>query len=199
MAKYQTRSETGRFKMLWTYCHRLHDSTASDDTIVTQVAGHSRSHYVYADVRSFGRLAVFAVAGCLLAGCGNDASDAVLISRHCWVDTINSVLTDDITVERGSVKFTGWAADSSSGSTPEKAYLQLLNSRGNLVSTHFIAKRYERPDVVEVNKQPGYSKSGFEISIDLANTQPGTYGVSIAMKRDGASLVCESSKKITLK
>lgn len=139
------------------------------------------------------------LAAVMLVGCGDKPADAVLISRHCWIDSVNAAATEEISVDRGPLKITGWVADSTSGVAPEKANLQLLNTKGNIVSSHLIVTRIERPDVVEVNKQPGYAKSGFEITVDLTKTPPANYALSLAMQREGASLVCESSKKIVLK
>jgi hypothetical protein len=133
-----------------------------------------------------------------MVGCEDKVANAVLISRHCWIDSVNGAQTEEVGVPRGPLKIMGWSADSTSGDTPVKATLQLLSPQGNIVSAHAIDTRIERPDVVEVQKQVGYAKSGFLITIDLTKTPPGTYAMSLAMQRDGASIVCESSKKITL-
>ncbi len=141
------------------------------------------------------------VAGMSLTACSGKPADAVLMSKHCWIETINGQGGNSVQATQGPLTIGGWAADSTTGRVPEIMALQMLDTKGNAVSIYPIEKRLARPDVALVLKQPGYDKSGFDVVINStkADLLAGEYGVSIAMRRDSAVIVCESTKKILIK
>lgn len=139
--------------------------------------------------------------GACIAACSGKPADAVLISKDCWVDSINGQNSNIVQVRQEPLTIIGWAADSTTGRAPEKLALQILDKTGNVVYIYPIEKRSARPDVASVYKQPGYHKSGFDVVINSTKVDlmAGEYGVSIAMRRDSAVVVCESTKKILIK
>ena len=48
------------------------------------------------------------LAGAILAGCSAKPDDALLVSKDCWVDTINGKADNLVQVERGPLEISGW-------------------------------------------------------------------------------------------
>lgn len=138
--------------------------------------------------------------GCLISGCSGQAVGPVLVSKHCWIESINGQGVDSVQVTPGEVKVGGWAADSTTGQVPEKIALQLLDSKGNAILVTPVQKRLDRPDVAAVLKETSYKASGFEVVMNAADPsiRSGVYGLSIAMRRDKADIVCMSTKTVTI-
>ena len=139
-------------------------------------------------------------ASLALAGCNDKPDPALLATTACWIDSINGKGDEMVVVERnGRIELSGWAADSSSGTAPEKRVLQLLDPRGNIVLAQMAGERSERADVAELLKQPGYKGAGFKGAFPAAPANPGEYGLSIAMFRAGAGVLCLSGKRVAIR
>jgi len=146
---------------------------------------------------SFACIVILAAA--IFSGCSAKPTDAVLTSKDCWIDTINGKADNLVPVERGTLEISGWAADNTSGRAPEKRVIQVLDARGNLAIAQIAQERSERMDVANTLGQPGYKGAGFKVVIAGNALGPGQYGLSIAMFRDGATVLCASSKQIVVK
>ena len=139
------------------------------------------------------------LVGAILAGCPAKPDGALLVSKDCWIDTINGKADNLVEVERGPLEISGWAADSTSASAPEKRIIQILDTKGNLAVAQLAQERSERMDVANALNQPGYKGAGFKVAMAGTTLAPGGYGLSIAMFRPGAMVICTSSKQIVVK
>ena len=129
-----------------------------------------------------------------LTACTDEAKSKVT-STDCWVGYINGERGDIVRSAAGTIGFGGWAADSTTGSTPIDMAVKVTDSSGK--SYLFNApKRVSRPDVVEKTSKPGYLMSGFDFVADAASLAPGEYGVSIEMYPEKKIVSCSVSKKL---
>ena len=126
----------------------------------------------------------------LLTACSNQAPDSFVLSRDCWIDAVNEKTGEQVLVAKGPVKIGGWAADSSTGMVPESLTVQLLDKDGKVVAKRSVEKKLERADVAKAYNRPGYLQSGFAVEFSDLSPVPDGYGVSIAMRGAGTSVLC---------
>lgn len=132
-------------------------------------------------------------------GCSDKAdSMAAIVSSDCWIDSINDKSSSIVEVKPGIISFSGWAADSSTGTAPKEMGIYITDTKGNKVL--FKAdKRISRTDVAAAKKKPAYEMSGFYFSADAGTLPVGEHTLSVVMYRDGAMVSCALPKKLVIK
>jgi hypothetical protein len=153
--------------------------------------------------RGFAIVAVAVASLTLLHGCSGTSTPpqqkAVLVSKECWIDGINGDPATTVRLPPGDISIGGWAVDITSGTAPEIVTVQLLDAKGDSFVMQKSDKPISRLDVAQVKNQPAFEKSGFAVVINGKGLLPGEYGLSLAMHRPGADLVCPSSKRLVIK
>lgn len=146
------------------------------------------------------RAAVTALlVGVIVAACTGKPDVPLLVSKACWIDTINGKVENLVQVEPGPLHISGWAADSTNGSATDKLVIQVPGAKGNLFLAQAAQQRSERMDVANVLGQPGYKGAGFNVVMAGSTLDPGEYGLSAAIYRPDAAAICASLKRIIVK
>lgn len=96
---------------------------------------------------------------------------------NCFLDVINGAAPQSITVKNGDeISFGGWVSDAGN-QVPTGAQLLL---RGQTASyTAPLVAGGDRPDVADILKNEALSKSGYNLTIKLADVVAGEYELSI--------------------
>lgn len=144
-----------------------------------------------AGVALCGVVAMLGIQGC------SDSSESrtPVVSNDCWIDSVNDKSSAVVDVKPGIILFKGWAADSSTGTTPKEVSISVLDNSGEKV-LYKAEKRVSRADVATAKKQPKYEMSGFIISADASSLAAGEHTLSLVMSRDGATVTCATPTKL---
>lgn len=147
-------------------------------------------------IKSKSALSLIVTALLSLTAC-TDGAKSQVTSTDCWVGYINGERGDIVRSAAGTIGFGGWAADSTTGTTPVDMAVKLTDSSGK--SYLFNApKRVSRPDIVATTSKSGYLMSGFDFGADAASLTPGEYGISIEMYPEKKIVSCAVSKKLVV-
>ncbi len=131
-----------------------------------------------------------------LAGCGDKQ---ILSGIGCSVDSVND--SGDILVKMkagGILKVAGWAADNLSKQAPETIIINLVSSNGAVSQFAEGMLTVPRPDVNTAINAPSIGNVGFGFSAELASSVQGIYEIQILQNFSDRTLVCKSSKSVSV-
>lgn len=122
-------------------------------------------------------------------------------NKSCNIETANGTLfwpeapkaTKTATIDVG-----GWIIDEESKSIPNNAKIRLQTANGISAWEQDIVNRGDRQDVAKQLGSPDYLKSGFKVSLDVADLAPGDYVVYLAFDTPEGEAVCGIGRRLTL-
>jgi hypothetical protein len=128
----------------------------------------------------------------------NDKVDAATrISPDCNLDAIDDKSATNVTLARGSTSlFSGWVADTSTGSVPVTAKLVLRGAQDFAINLR--TGNPKRVDVANAMKHPSFVDAGYQIRGDVAAVSAGSYSVSLLSVVAGQTLRCDTSVSVTV-
>lgn len=124
------------------------------------------------------------------------AGNVPTVRGTCSVDAVagKPLQQDQPVVASAGTRFEGWAGDTSSGTVPPTAVLELVGSATYFAS---IQNRGDRPDVAAAHKG-GLLRSGWEVEVDTTVLPAGRFGMNIIQSDGKATNRCDTGRSIVI-
>jgi hypothetical protein len=118
-------------------------------------------------------------------------------TEPCSLDSVNDQPAQDTNsvVDKTKVKFTGWAGNVASGTSPKEVWIELVGSNSAYVKA---IRGGKRPDVASYFNKPGLADAGWETYADLSGLAAGDYKVRVNMVDGQQGLTCETKRVIKI-
>ncbi len=121
-----------------------------------------------------------------------------LSDGHCFLDTINGVMTTDPTIETSKtvIHFAGWAIDNSSDHLAQDLQIQLISRSQSVYSLD--AKRVSRPDVAKNLDNEAYQMAGYEADGAVLEIPSGEYTIRLIQHYGPLSRYCDFDTRLVI-
>lgn len=122
---------------------------------------------------------------------------AARVSPDCNLDAIDNQPVRDASFDHTAKPlFSGWVADSTSGSVPATAKLVLRGPQDFAIELHTGSPK--REDVAKAMKLASFTNAGYQVYGDLSAVPAGTYAMSMLSTVGGQTLRCDISTKVSV-
>jgi hypothetical protein len=117
--------------------------------------------------------------------------------HSCNIDSINdSVAKDSLLIpDKSKFKMAGWSANVTTGESPKDIFIEFDGPTKKYIK---LLRGLKRPDVAASYKNPVLENSGWEVYVDLSDTQAGEYKMRIIQIEKDNVLICKPKRSIVL-
>ena len=123
---------------------------------------------------------------------------AARISHDCSLDVVAGQAAGSTVLDRtASPLFSGWVADTATGAVPSSGQLVLKGAQDFALT--FDTGSPPRTDVAKALNKPAFTASGYQVHGDLSSVAAGKYSVLILSNVAGQSLLCDTSKRVSVR